>query len=122
MSVDESMSNTSVDAFLQECYTETIFNAGMLRKSLFDGRGNCENELKNFYSSFYQLWLITRGPLKVKNRMTKKDNSEIDNKLKEWFDTRMDNQNRADYARQMAVTGVVYAEQWIKILSDDGVI
>ena len=122
MSVDETMSHSSITAYKEECYTETIFHLGLLNKTLLEGRGNCENDLMNFYSSFYQLWLITRGPVAAKQRMIKLEDSGLDEKLRGWFNQEIDAQNRKASTQIMAEKGVDYAEKWIKLLSDAGVI
>lgn len=123
MSVDETMSSQSVSAFREECYTETIFHAGLLKKALFDGRGNPEIDLQNFYSSFYQLWLISRDALNTKNRLTsKRDNSDLSENIKEWFNGMVNPQNRVLSARKMSESGLLLAEQWLTAMNAAGII
>ena len=122
MSVDETMGTRNVASFREECYTETIFNAGLLKKAIFDGRGSPEMQLMNFYSSFYQLWQITRGVMIVKNRMTKRADNGLDEKIKTWFDTKIVAGDRVEQARAISLQGIEYAEEWLKMISDAGVL
>lgn len=122
MSVDETMSHSSISAFKEECYTETVFNAGLLKKALFDGRGTPEQQLQNFYSSFYQLWQMTRYSLSVKNRMTSRQTGDLDLSIEKWFKMKIQQDDRERACRAMSAEGIAYAEQWIKELNAAGII
>lgn len=112
----ETISHQTVSGYMEECYTESIFNAAQLRAELWEGRGNPEWKLKQFYNSFYQLYCLTKYKVEMKNP----DNQSLA-LIDEWFDIPLDTKDRQKTAK-MGKTGIRLFSEWLKLLSKTGVL
>lgn len=113
MSVEtESMSKNSVQGYLEECFTEAVFEAAQLKTDLWENRGNPEMALTDFYNAFLQLHSMTFYRLEQKGY---KPDSELQKQTREWFKHTLPNKNlkeRADMVRKVSEEGLTLFYQW----------
>ena len=113
----ETLSHQTVSGYMEECYTESIYNAAQLRAELWEGRGNPEWKLKQFYNSFFQLFALTKYRVEMKS----KDTIPMIQQIEEWFELKLDAKDRGKTVK-MGEIGIDYFNEWLKLLSKTGIL
>lgn len=121
-----TISNTTLDGYLEECFTESVQMASNLKTKIWDGRGVADEELKNFYNSFHQLWVLTWYSLNRKtgvgNGGDRRKEDDLQERVKNWFDASHPSANKVKEVKAVGLIGLGLYDLWVEQLYKLGII
>lgn len=116
-----TMQHNSIQGYLEECFTETVFAAAQLKTELWNNKGYPENKLIAFYNAFMQLYSMTFYKLDQKGI---KSDMPLQVNVRKWFSYTLPvgMRDRSSAIRVFSSDGIGLFNEWSECLQKFSII